>query len=101
MLLRNSFRKGITFLLFSGIMHSYAQQTSIDNITSFAKVYGYVRFFHPSDEAISVNWNLFAGYGTQHVEGCKSPKELRDSLYSLFLPIHIKEIMNLKEHSKG
>ena len=33
---------------------------TIDNLVAFAKLYGYIRYFHPSDEAASINWNQFA-----------------------------------------
>ena len=66
----------------------YAQpQRPADNIYAFSRLYGYVRFFHPSDEAAAIDWDRFAIYGTQKVEGCKSPQELRDTLRALFSPI--------------
>jgi len=50
---------GILILLllqsFNGVTQSNSQR--IDNIQSFAKIYGYVRYFHPSDEAAKMNWN--------------------------------------------
>src|SRR5262249_32215859 len=35
----------------------------VDNIVAFTKLLGYVRHFHPSDEAASVNWNDIAVRG--------------------------------------
>ena len=31
--------------------------TTLYNLKAFAKLYGYVRFFHPSDEASDINWD--------------------------------------------
>jgi hypothetical protein len=60
---------------------------SLKNIETFARLYGYVRFFHPSDEAAKINWNHFAVYGTKQVEKAKNNKELKQILKKLFLPI--------------
>ena len=29
----------------------------IENVRAFAKLYGYVRWFHPSDEASAIDWD--------------------------------------------
>jgi hypothetical protein len=31
----------------------------IEQLRAFAKLYGYVRFFHPSDEAAELDWDSF------------------------------------------
>ncbi len=59
----------------------------IENQKSFAKTYGYVKYFHPSDEASSIDWNKFAIYGASQVENCKSENELLETLKTLFEPI--------------
>ncbi len=58
-----------------------------DNLTAFSKMYGYVRFFHPSDEASSISWDNFAVYGSQEVLKAKSNLELIQTLNQLFKPI--------------
>ena len=59
----------------------------IQNIKTFAKVYGYVKYFHPSDEAAQINWNAFAIHGAKNVEKTKSKRELIGALNTLFKPI--------------
>jgi C-terminal processing protease CtpA/Prc len=59
----------------------------IDNLTTFSKLYGYAKYFHPSDEAATIDWDLFAIYGSRKVENCKTTMELQDSLKALFQPI--------------
>ena len=59
----------------------------INNIESFAKLYGYIRYFHPSDEASQINWEQFAIYGAQKVKGAKNTDELKTLLEEMFLPI--------------
>ncbi len=60
---------------------------SLKNIETFARLYGYVRFFHPSEEAAKINWNHFAVYGSKQVEKAKNSEELKQILEKLFLPI--------------
>lgn len=50
-----------------------------EELRAFAKLYGYVRFFHPSDEAASADWNAFAIEGARRVvqgrtQGARSPR---------------------------
>jgi hypothetical protein len=60
---------------------------SVLNLRAFAKLYGYVRFFHPSDEASAIDWDRFAAYGAGRVLGCADAKALRQTLDELFRPI--------------
>ncbi|WP_069661337.1 S41 family peptidase [Arcticibacter eurypsychrophilus] len=57
------------------------------NLNAFCKLYGYVRFFHPSDEAQKIDWNNFAIYGAKKVLNAKNDQELLNTLNSLFVPI--------------
>ena len=59
----------------------------VRNIETFARLYGYARWFHPSDEARAIDWDKFAVLGVHKVEKIKSSKELRDTLFKLFSPI--------------
>ena len=59
----------------------------VQNIETFARLYGYARWFHPSDEAQAIDWDKFAVLGVQKVENVKSAEELRDTLFRLFSPI--------------
>ena len=36
-----------------------------EKLTAFAKTFGYVRYFHPSDQASLVDWNSMAVYGAR------------------------------------
>jgi C-terminal processing protease CtpA/Prc len=57
------------------------------NLTTFAKAYGYVRYFHPSEEASKVNWEEFLYYGSKEVENAADSKALKEKLNTLFNPI--------------
>lgn len=79
-------------LLFSLICCSQPSKNAneirkIENLKTFAKVYGYVKYFHPSDEAAEIDWISFAIYGADRVKKCKSKDELVSTLEKLFSPI--------------
>ncbi len=63
------------------------ESRKVQNIETFGKLYGYARWFHPSDEAQEIDWDKFAILGVQKVENIKSDAELRDTLFRLFSPI--------------
>ena len=46
------------------------------NMTAFAKLYGYVRHFHPSDQAARTDWETFAVEGVRKVEGASTAAEV-------------------------
>lgn len=64
-----------------------AESQKIQNIRAFAKLYGYVKYFHPSDEASAIDWDKFAIYGVKQVKDVKDTEELKTALERLFLPI--------------
>jgi C-terminal processing protease CtpA/Prc len=57
------------------------------NLSAFAKLYGYIRFFHPSDESAEMDWDKFAVFGVEEIKKIKTHGELIDKLKQLFLPI--------------
>jgi len=59
----------------------------VQNLEAFTRLYGYIRFFHPSDEASRVDWDKFAIQGTEKVKSAKNSQELKTILEELFLPV--------------
>jgi len=59
----------------------------IQNLRAFAKLFGYVRYFHPSDEAAQADWEKFAIYGAEKVKRARDSRQLKLILEELFLPI--------------
>jgi C-terminal processing protease CtpA/Prc len=57
------------------------------NVEAFARLLGYVRFFHPSDEAASADWETLAVEGVRRVEGAASPEALARELEAIFHPV--------------
>ncbi len=59
----------------------------LQNLRAFARLYGYVRYFHPSDAAAETDWDAFAVHGARQVADDEDPADLRATLDSLFAPI--------------
>jgi len=59
----------------------------LENLTAFSRLLGYVRHFHPSDDAAAADWNLFTVEGVRAIEGASDPDDLARKLQALFLPV--------------
>lgn len=57
------------------------------NIIAFTRLMGYVRYFHPSDEAAKTDWASFCINGVRQVESAGNRKELVKILNQIFTPI--------------
>jgi len=66
---------------------SAADSAQVQHLRAFTRLYGYVRWFHPSDEAAEVFWDEFAILGADRIRHVQDPTELRVELERLFLPI--------------
>jgi hypothetical protein len=64
-----------------------APRWAIDNVSAFARLYGVVRYFYPSDAAASLEWNRFAVHGVKQVRAARDAKELQATLQTLFTPL--------------
>lgn len=58
----------------------------LKNLVAFTKLFGYVRYFHPSDGAAALDWNKFAIYGVNEVCRAKDREDLIVELRRLFSP---------------
>lgn len=68
----------------------HAQPTprrDIDNVATFARLYGVVRYFYPSDAAAALDWNRFSVHGISQVRKAQNAKALETALNSLFGPL--------------
>ena len=54
----------------------------LKNVTALAKLYGYVRFFHPSQGVVAANWQAMAVEGVEAVIDAKEDRELQAKLQS-------------------
>ncbi|ROL60986.1 hypothetical protein D9V86_08130 [Bacteroidetes/Chlorobi group bacterium ChocPot_Mid] len=59
----------------------------LENLSAFARLFGYVRYFYPGFEVADNDWESFALNGVQYIEQAGSKQELTDRLNKLFLPI--------------
>jgi C-terminal processing protease CtpA/Prc len=63
------------------------ESRTVRNWHAFTRLYGYVRWFHPSDEAAATDWDGFAILGARRVRDAANDAELRRVLVDLFVPI--------------
>lgn len=59
----------------------------IEHLKAYAKAYGYVKYFHPSDGAQLIDWNIFSAYGAEEILKCRTKNQLVKKLNKLFYPI--------------
>ena len=64
-----------------------APQQAVDNAVAFARLYGVVRYFYPSDAAANLDWNRFAIHGMKQVRGAGDGSALEATLLRLFSPL--------------
>lgn len=61
-------------------------QQGLTNLTALTRLIGYVRFFHPSDQAAGLanaDWDALAMAGIERVEAARNPGELAAALSTL------------------
>ena len=60
---------------------------ALKNLTALARLYGYIRYFHPSDQASSTKWEAFLVDGVRQVEGAASDEALIKYLAEVAGPV--------------
>ncbi len=80
------YRIGFIIFLFS-FLGCQNESKKIENMVTFAKVYGYVKYFHPSDEASQIDWEKFSIYGASQIDQCRTKEDIVNTLNRLFKPI--------------
>jgi hypothetical protein len=58
-----------------------------DNLIAFARLYGYIRYFHPSEASQSADWSAIAVEGARRVEPAETPAELARALGEVFAAV--------------
>jgi len=53
---------------------------------AFAKAYGYVKYFYPSDESAELDWDRFAVYGAQEIDASSDYTETLKDLFTQWAP---------------
>jgi hypothetical protein len=62
-------------------------EQGLRNLIAFTRLLGYVRHFHPSDQAEAADWEVFAIEGMRRIERCAGPEQLAMALEELFRPL--------------
>ncbi len=67
--------------------HKETSELRIEKLTAFTRMYGYVRFFHPSDQASLLDWNKMALYGANEALNSNNDENTQEFLQRVFGPI--------------
>ena len=59
----------------------------LDNLRALARMFGFVRYFYPSDQAATADWSRVAVDAVRAVEPAVSPSDLAKRLESVFAPM--------------
>ena len=59
----------------------------LENLRALTRVFGYVRYFHPSDAAAAADWHQIAIQSVEPVEKARNAAELASSLNAAFGPV--------------
>ena len=61
----------LILLLFATVSNTLAQKEPsaemLERLKTFNRLYGDVKYFHPSDEAAELDWDAFAIYGVKEI----------------------------------
>ena len=74
-------------LLYVLVLAAGLRADPIDNLIAFTRLLGYVRYFHPSDQAAAADWEKFAIEAVPVVETARTPAELAEALENRFRPV--------------
>jgi hypothetical protein len=64
-----------------------ARHVEIERVAAFARLYGVVRYFYPSDAAAALDWDRFAVHGVTQVRAAHDMNSLQRVLTDLFAPL--------------
>ncbi len=59
----------------------------VERLRTFSALYGYVKYFHPSDESANLDWDAFLVTGVEQVLQISHDESLLEELKRLFSPI--------------
>jgi len=62
-------------------------EQGMGNAIAFTRLLGYVRHFHPSDQAAAADWNMLAVEGMRQIEPCDGGEQLAKALEAFFRPV--------------
>ncbi len=65
----------------------FARDTRLEKLTAVAKTYGYVRFFHPSDQASLVDWDAMAFYVAEQTLASPNDESVAELLQRVWGPL--------------
>ncbi len=83
--------RALFLLLFTGLLSAQAPapltEAGTRNLVAFAKAYGCLRWFHPTDTAVKADWDQLAANGVVEVEPATSAADLAGRLRIAFAQV--------------
>jgi hypothetical protein len=73
--------------VFLAAVSTQGPSREIDNVAAFARLYGVVRYFYPSDAAAELDWDRLAVHGVTRVRPARDSAELAAALRALSEPL--------------
>jgi C-terminal processing protease CtpA/Prc len=64
-----------------------AAPPQVENLRTLARLYGYLRYFHPSDQATGVDWDALAVRASGKVKDAPDSEALKAALEEVFRPV--------------
>ena len=77
----------VLVLFFVAVQIQAQPNDQAERIAGFTRLYGIVRYFHPSDAAQEIDWNRFVLYSMQELLKVKTDAQYQQKLQKLFEPI--------------
>lgn len=77
----------VLVLFLSAVQIEAEPDEQAERLAGFTRLYGVVRYYHPSDAAQEIDWNRFVVYGVKEVVKVKTDDEYQKALLKLFGPI--------------
>jgi hypothetical protein len=66
----------LRYLLCVAALSGCAAGEPLENLVALTRLLGYVRYFHPTDQAASADWEAVAADAIPAVEAARTPQEL-------------------------
>ncbi len=78
------------------------QEQEIANLVAFTRLYGVVRYFHPSDQVAAINdWDGVVINGIEAVRDARTPEALAEQLNNFFAPLAPTVLVTVGEVGEG
>lgn len=82
-------------------LNNCSNNYSVDNIETFGRLYGYVKYFHPISSETQIDWDALCIYGVKKVKNASTNDELLIILNDIFCSITPSIKIYLRKRDPG